>query len=63
MPAEYWLDSQRKTRQYYLKQKNEETEDTSGGQTWKNEGNNEHFLWYENTFEETNNQVSFKENN
>lgn len=63
MPAEYWLDSQRKTRQYYLKQKNEETEDTSGGATWKNEGNNEHFLWYENTFKETNNQVSFKENN
>ena len=60
MPYEYWLDAGKKSRQYYLKQKigkeyeipdmpNKQTE-TSGEQVWREEGNNEYFLWVENDF-------------
>ena len=67
MPCEYWLDEEKNSRQYYLKQKssdeiivdeitNKQVE-TSGGGIWKRAGNNGHFLWVENKFNETDNRI------
>jgi hypothetical protein len=50
MPCEYWLDEDKKTRQYYLKQN--DCEDTTGGGTWTLKGDNSHFIWVEDEFEE-----------
>ena len=50
MPCEYWIDEDKKTRQYYLKQN--DCEDTTGGGTWTFKGDNTHFIWVEDEFEE-----------
>lgn len=50
MPCEYWIDEDKKTRQYYLKQN--DCEDTTGGGTWTFKGDNTHFIWVEDKFEE-----------
>lgn len=50
MPCEYWLDEDKKTRQYYLKQN--DCDDTTGGGTWTFKGDNSHFIWVEDKLEE-----------
>ena len=53
MPCEYWLDEMRKTRQYYLKRKESDQDDsTSGGQTWTFAGDSSKFVWVSDVFEE-----------
>lgn len=54
MPCEYWLDEQKRIRQYYIKQKDKEHQfDTSGGQTWTFADDNTHFIWVELFFYES----------
>jgi len=50
MPLEYWIDEDKKTRQYYLKQN--DCDDTTGGGTWTFEDDNTHFIWVEDNFNE-----------
>lgn len=49
MPCEYWLDENRRRRQYYLKQSAEGVE-TSGGGTWTFGGDSSKFHWVFDTF-------------
>jgi hypothetical protein len=49
MPCEYWLDEDKKTRQYYLKQK-DDNDETTGGGTWTFSNDNTHFIWVEDSF-------------
>ena len=51
MPCEYWLDEEKRTRQYFLKRSGENI-DTRGGQTWTFAGDNSHFVWVYDNFSE-----------
>ena len=53
MPCEYWLDAEKRTRQYFIKKNwGKGWEDTTGGQTWTFAGDETHFVWVNDTFDE-----------
>lgn len=53
MPCEYWLDADKRSRQYFIKQPSLGWEDTSGGQVWTFSGDRSRFIWVCDMFSET----------
>ena len=45
MPCEYWIDADKRTRQYFIKRKWTPTTDTNGGETWTASEDKYHFVW------------------
>jgi len=45
MPVEYWLEKTKHTRDLFIKKKSETDKDTTGGQTWTFDKEDEFFKW------------------